>query len=61
MSPYQQYDVDKELLDCLVIIYDLIFLNDIKLTLELDEHLVPIIHPPFNPPFDPFKIIGKYC
>ena len=62
MSPYQQYDVDKELLDCLEIIYNLIFfLNDIKLTLELDEDLVPIIHPPFDPPFDPFKTIGKYC
>ena len=62
MSPYQQYDMDKELLDCLEIIYDLIFfLNDIKLALELDEDLVPIIHPPFDPPFDPFKTIGKYC
>ena len=62
MSPYQQYDVDKELLDCLEIIYDLIFfLNDIKLALELDEDLVPIIHPPFDPPFNPFKTIGKYC
>ena len=61
MSPYQQYDMDKELLDCLEIIYNLIFLNDIKLTLELDEDLVPIIHPPFDPPFDPFKTIGKYC
>ena len=61
-TTYQQYDVDKELLDCLEIIYDLIFfLNDIKLALELDEVLVPIIHPPFNPPFNPFKTIGKYC
>ena len=58
MSPYQQYDMDKELLDCLEIMYDLIFfLNDIKLALELVEDLVPIIHPPF----DPFKTIGKYC
>ena len=61
MSSYQQYDMDKELLDCLEIIYNLIFLNDIKLTLELDEDLVPIIHPPFDLPFDPFKSIGKYC
>ena len=57
MSPYQQYNMDKELSDCLEIIYNLIFfLNDIKLALELDEE-VPIIHPPF----DPFKTIGKYC
>ena len=46
MSLYQQYDMDKELLDCLEIIFDLIdFLNDIKLALELDEDLVPTIHP----------------
>ena len=56
MSPYQQYDMDKELLDWLEIIF---FLNDIKLALELDEDLVPIIHPPFDPPFDPFKTIVK--
>ena len=58
MSPYQQYDMDKELLDWLEIIF---FLNDIKLALELDEDLVPIIRPPFDPPFNPFKTIRKYC
>ena len=37
MFPYQQYSVDKELLDCLEIIYDLInFLDDIRLALEKD-------------------------
>ena len=57
MFPYQQYNVDKELLDCLEIIYDLIdFLDDIRLVLEMEKGLIPIIHWPF----DPFKTIGKY-
>ena len=55
MFPYQQYNMDEKLLDCLEIIYDLInFLDDIRLALEKD--LTPIIHQPF----DPFKTIGKY-
>ena len=54
---YQQYNVDKELLDCLEIIYNLIdFLDDIRLALETEKDLTPIIHQPF----DPFKSIGKY-
>ena len=47
MFPYQQYNVDKELLDCLEIIYDLIdFLDDIRLVLETEKDLTPIIHQP---------------
>ena len=46
-----------ELLDCLEIIYDLIdFLDDIRLVLEIEKDLIPIIHQHF----DPFKTIGKY-
>ena len=57
MFPYQQYNVDKELLDCLEIIYNLInFLDNIRLALETEKDLTPIIHWPF----DPFKTIGKY-
>ena len=57
MFPYQQYKMDKELLDCLEIIYDLInFLDDIRLVLEMEKYLIPIIHWPF----DPFNTIGKY-
>ena len=57
MFPYQQYNMDKELLDCLEIIYDLIdFLDDIRLVLEMEKDLIPIIHWPFHP----FKTIGKY-
>ena len=56
MFPYQQYNVDKELLDCLEIIYDLIdFLDNIRLALETEKDLTPIIHRPF----DPFKTIGS--
>ena len=57
MFSYQQYNVDKELLDCLEIIYNLIdFLDYIRLVLETEKDLTPIIHRPFNP----FKTIGKY-
>ena len=45
MFSYQQYHVDKELLDCLEIIYDLInFLDNIKLALETEKDLTRIIH-----------------
>ena len=45
MFPYQQYNVDEELLDCLEIIYNLIyFLDDIRLVLETKKDLTPIIH-----------------
>ena len=45
MFPYQQYNVDKELLDFLEIIYDLIdFLDNIRLVLETEKVLTPIIH-----------------
>ena len=45
MFPYQQYNVDKELLDCLKIIYNLIdFLDNIRLVLETEKDLTPIIH-----------------
>ena len=38
MFPYRQYNVDKELLDCLEIIYNLIdFLGDIRLALETEK------------------------
>ena len=57
MFPYQQYNMDKGLLDCFEIIYDLIdFLDDIRLVLETEKDLTPIIHQPF----DPFKTIGNY-
>ena len=57
MFPYQQYNVDEELLDCLEIIYDLIdFLDGIRLVLETEKDLTHIIHQPF----DPFITIGKY-
>ena len=45
MFPYQQYNMDKELLDCLEVIYDLIdFLDNIRLVLEMEKDLIPIIH-----------------
>ena len=45
MFLYQQYNVDEELLDHLEIIYDLIdFLDDIRLALEMERDLIPIIH-----------------
>ena len=45
MFPYQQYNVDEELLDCLEIIYNLIdFLDNIRLALETEKDLIPIIH-----------------
>ena len=57
MFSYQQYNVDEELLDCLEIIYNLInFLDDIRLVLETEKDLTPII----RWPFDPLKTIGKY-
>ena len=57
MFPYQQYNMDKELLDCLETIYNLIdFLDNIRLALETEKDLILIIHQPFNP----FKTIGKY-
>ena len=49
MFPYQQYNVDKELLDCLEIIYNLInFLDNIRLALETEKDLTPIIHLPLQ-------------
>ena len=43
MFPYQQYNMDKELLDCLEIIYNLIdFLDDIRLALETEKDLTPL-------------------
>ena len=43
MFPYQQYNMDKELLDWLEIIYDLIdFLDDIRLALEMEEDWFPL-------------------
>ena len=57
MFPYQQYNVDEEILDCLEIIYNLTdFLDNIRLALETEKDLTPIIHRPF----DSFKTIGKY-
>ena len=45
MFPCQQYNMDEELLDCLEIIYDLIdFLDNIRLALETEKDLTPIIH-----------------
>ena len=45
MFPYQQYNIDEELLDCLEFIYNLIdFLDDIRLALEMEKDLIPIIH-----------------
>ena len=42
MFPYQQYNMDKELLDFLETIYDLIdFLDDIRLALETEKDLTP--------------------
>jgi hypothetical protein len=58
--PSPQYNVDEEFFECLELMYDILdFLSDIKLALELDEDLGPIIHPPFipRPPFDPFLTI----
>ena len=43
MFPYQQYNMDEKLLDCLEIIYNLIdFLDDIRLVLETEKDLIPI-------------------
>ena len=45
MFPYPQYNMDEELLDCLEIIYNLInFLDNIRLVLETEKDLIPIIH-----------------
>ena len=45
MFPYQQYNMDEELLDCLEIIYDLIdFLDNIRLALKTEKDLILIIH-----------------
>ena len=48
MFPYQQYNMDEELLNCLEIIYNLIdFLDNIRHVLETEKDLIPIIHCPF--------------
>ena len=52
--------MDEELLDCLEIIYNLIdFLDDIRLVLETEKDLIPIIHQPSTPskPLESTKLL----
>ena len=52
-----EYNVNKELYDCLELVYEvLIFLDDIKTTLKQRRDLTPVLFPMFNP----LKTIGKY-
>jgi hypothetical protein len=58
MTFNQTYNVNWELCECLDILYEILdFLDDIRLALELEEDIDKLL----NPPFDPFKTIGKYC
>jgi hypothetical protein len=57
MPFHPQYNVNWELAECLELVYEILdFLDDIKLALELEEDITALL----NPPFDPFKTIGKY-
>ena len=54
----QNYNVEPETRNCLELIDEIIdFLIDIRLALELEEDLMILLHPHF----DPFRTIGKYC
>jgi hypothetical protein len=53
----QDYNVNWELCECLELVYEILdFLDDIRLALELREDIASLL----NPPFDPFRTIGKY-
>jgi hypothetical protein len=53
----QTYNVNWELCECLELVYEILdFLDDIRLALELEEEIMTLLHPPF----DPFKTFGKY-
>jgi hypothetical protein len=56
--PFDQlYNVNNELCECLELVYEILdFLDDIRLALELQEDIIALL----NPPFDPFRTIGKY-
>ena len=52
-----KYNINKEMDNYLEVIYEiLIDLNDIKDALERGISIMNIL----SPPFDPFKMIGKY-
>jgi hypothetical protein len=56
--PFDQvYNVNWELCECLELVYEILdSLDDIRLALELREDIITLL----NPPFDPFRTIGKY-
>jgi hypothetical protein len=57
MPVYTEYNVDRELSECLELIYEiLIDLEDIRKDLKNGKSTTRILHPLF----DPFKTIGKY-
>jgi hypothetical protein len=57
MPVEQQFNVNWESWECIDRIYEILdFLSDIRLALLLGLDLAPIL----NPPFDPFKTVGKY-
>jgi hypothetical protein len=57
MPAYTEYNVDRELSECLELIYEiLIDLEDIRKDLKNGKSTTRIL----RPLFDPFKTIGKY-
>lgn len=60
MPAHQKYTIDEEFFLCLEFLYELLdFLDDIRLALELEEDLGPLIYSPIiiPPTFDPFRTI----
>ena len=46
----QTYNVNWELCECLELVYEILdFLEDIKLALELQEDIIALLNPPFDP------------
>ena len=53
----QTYNVNWELCECLELMYEILdFLEDIKLALELQEDIITLL----NPPFDPLRTIRPH-
>ena len=53
----QTYNVNWELCECLKLVYEILdFLEDIKLALELQEDIIALL----NPPFDPLQTIRPH-
>jgi hypothetical protein len=56
----RKYNVDRQLLEIMNVVDDaMVFFRDIKLALILEEEFSTIIAL-IDPPFDPYKTIGKY-